>query len=147
MPDKWSISTWDQKEGGEEIARQEKAKSIEGQVTSTKKAKLEQREQEEETSEESCEDGEASLYPSEEGDNEDDDDDRSLEAELDFEADLDEMSEFADTDEEDEEMRDHQKWSDYYMSADRNRNVREHFLSTFFKYLKKQAFFLTLKMT
>ena len=104
--------------------------------TSSKKAKLEQPEKEDESSDESSEDGEVSLFPNDEGQDEDEGDKRIMEVELDIEADIDEMSEFAETDEEDEDMQANQKWADYYMSADRNRNVREHFLSTFYGYLK-----------
>ena len=53
-------------------------------------------------------------------------------------ADVDDMSSFAESDAEDEEhatSTDQQKWHDIYLTNDPNKNVRDYFMSRFYKYL------------
>ena len=54
---------------------------------------------------------------------------------LDIEADLDEISEYAETDEEELALEDSPSWRDYYLAADKNKTTRQHFISAFFRYL------------
>ena len=57
---------------------------------------------------------------------------------LKVDADVDDMSSFAESDANDEEAvttSDQQKWRDVYLSVNPNRNVRDYFMSRFFKYL------------
>lgn len=54
---------------------------------------------------------------------------------LDIEADLNEISDYADTDEEELDPSDNIKWRDYYLSGAKNKNTRQHFVSSFYRYL------------
>ena len=55
---------------------------------------------------------------------------------LNIEAQLDEMSSFAESDNDDwQESEKEEKWSEFYLSDDKGMNVRQHFMSTFYKYL------------
>ena len=54
---------------------------------------------------------------------------------LDIEADLDEISDYAETDEEELDVSDNTRWQDYYLSGDRKKNTRQHFIAAFFCYL------------
>ena len=53
---------------------------------------------------------------------------------LDIEADLDEISEYAETDEEELALEDNPSWRDYHLSGDK-KTTRQHFVSAFFRYL------------
>ena len=55
---------------------------------------------------------------------------------LKVDADVDDISSFADSDEEDAmPASDNTKWWDFYLAKDPNRSVRDYFMSQFFKYL------------
>ena len=54
---------------------------------------------------------------------------------LDIEADLDKISEYAETDKEELALLDNRSWQDYYLSADKNKTTHQHFISAFFRYL------------
>ena len=57
---------------------------------------------------------------------------------LKVDADVDDISSFAETDEEDQgtiSATEQKKWADIYLAQNENRNVREYFVSRFFKYL------------
>ena len=54
---------------------------------------------------------------------------------LNIEADVDEISSFAESDDDWQETGDIKKWSEYYLSKDSGKNTRQYFMSTFYRYL------------
>lgn len=56
---------------------------------------------------------------------------------LQVDANVDDISSFAQSDEEENTIpsSDQQKWRDYYLAKDPNRNIRDYFISRFYKYL------------
>ena len=105
--------------------------AIKSTTTSTIKTANKKTKREEKRSSEGSSEEEESFH----SDQSDEDEEKVDPGYLDIEADLDELSNYADTDQEELDESRNFKWKEYYLKSDKRKNTRQHFVSSFFRYL------------